>query len=85
VSPYSSAGIATGCVLDGCDSIPGKGKRCVSIPQCTEFHRASYPLDIKGFFPGVKQPGRETGHSPPSNVEVMNGGAIPSLTNTFMA
>jgi hypothetical protein len=26
---------------------------------------------------GVKRPGREANHSPPSSAEVMNGGAIP--------
>jgi hypothetical protein len=27
--------------------------------------------------PGVKRPGREANHSPPSSVDVKNGGAIP--------
>jgi hypothetical protein len=29
--------------------------------------------------PGVKWQGREADHSPPSNAEVKNGGAIPPL------
>jgi hypothetical protein len=29
--------------------------------------------------PGVKRPGREADHSPPSSAEVKNGGAIPPL------
>jgi hypothetical protein len=29
--------------------------------------------------PGINRPGREADHSPPSSVEVRNGGAIPSL------
>jgi hypothetical protein len=29
--------------------------------------------------PGVKRPRREANHSPPSNAEVKNGGAIPPL------
>jgi hypothetical protein len=32
--------------------------------------------------PGVKLPGREVDYSPPSNVEVENFGAIPSLPHT---
>jgi len=35
-------------------------------------HPASYPLRTGGFFPGVKRPGREAGHSPPSSTEVKN-------------
>jgi hypothetical protein len=31
---------------------------------------------------GVKRPGREADHSPPSNAEVKNGGAVPPLTGT---
>jgi hypothetical protein len=30
---------------------------------------------------GVKRPGHETDHSPPSGAEVKNGGAIPPLTH----
>jgi hypothetical protein len=33
---------------------------------------ASYPVGTWGSFPGVKRPGRETDHSPPSNAEVKN-------------
>jgi hypothetical protein len=32
--------------------------------------------------PGVKRPGREADHSPPSSAEVRNGGAIPPLPHT---
>jgi hypothetical protein len=33
-----------------------------------------------GLFPqGVKRPGREADHSPPSSADIKNGGAIPSL------
>jgi hypothetical protein len=34
-------------------------------------HLASYPMGIRGSFPGVKRPGRETDHSPPSSAEVI--------------
>jgi hypothetical protein len=35
-------------------------------------HPASYPVGIRGCFPGVKRPGREADHSPPSTAEVKN-------------
>jgi hypothetical protein len=38
-----------------------------------------YEVGGGGIFPGVKRPGREAGHSPPSNAEVKNGGTIPLL------
>jgi hypothetical protein len=31
---------------------------------------ASYPMGNRGFFPGVKRPGREADNSPPSSAEV---------------
>jgi hypothetical protein len=34
---------------------------------------------------GVKQPGHELSHSPPSSSKVKNSGAIPPLPNVFMA
>jgi hypothetical protein len=33
-----------------------------------------------GFFPGIKKPGGEADHSPPSRTEVKKGGAIPPLS-----
>jgi hypothetical protein len=33
-------------------------------------HPASYPMGTRGYFPGVKRPGREADHSPPPNAEV---------------
>jgi hypothetical protein len=33
-------------------------------------HPASYLMGARGFFPGVKRPGREADHSPPSSAEV---------------
>jgi hypothetical protein len=36
----------------------------------TGAHPASYPMDTGGFSPGVKRPGREADHLPPTNVEV---------------
>jgi hypothetical protein len=33
-------------------------------------HPASYPVGNRGSFSGVKRPGREADHSPPSSAEV---------------
>jgi hypothetical protein len=33
-------------------------------------HPASYPMGTGAFSPGVKRPGREADHSPPSSAEV---------------
>jgi hypothetical protein len=33
-------------------------------------HPTSYPMGTGGSFPGVKRPGREADHSPPSSAEV---------------
>jgi hypothetical protein len=33
-------------------------------------HPASYPTGTRDSFPGVKRPGREADHSPPSSAEV---------------
>ena len=35
---------------------------------------------VSGFFPGVKRPGREVNHSPPSSVEVNNEWSSTSTT-----
>jgi hypothetical protein len=42
-------------------------------------------MDTGGSFPGVKRPGSEADHSPPSNAEVENGKAIRvhPLPHTF--
>jgi hypothetical protein len=46
----------------------------VSLHHCVQIgsgsHPASYPMGTKGSFPGVKRPGREADHSPPSSAEV---------------
>jgi hypothetical protein len=42
-------------------------------------------LELREIFPGVKRPGREADHSPPSGAEVKNGGAMHPLTHVFMA
>jgi hypothetical protein len=47
-------------------------------------HQAAYPVGNGGDFPGVKWPGHEADHSPPSSAEVKNGGAIPTLTHMYI-
>jgi hypothetical protein len=49
-----------------------------SVQTGSEAHSASYPVDTEGSFPGVKRPGREADHSPPSSADVKNGGALHS-------
>jgi hypothetical protein len=39
-------------------------------------HPASYPMGTRGCDPGVKRPGREADHSPPSSVEVKEWGEL---------
>jgi hypothetical protein len=54
-------------------SIPGGCWEFFSSPPRPErlgAHPASYPMGTRASFPGVKQPGREADHSPPSSAEV---------------
>jgi hypothetical protein len=39
------------------------------------------PMGKGGYFPGVKRPGCEADHSPPSSDEVENGEAVSPLPN----
>jgi hypothetical protein len=39
-------------------------------------------MGIGNFSSGLKLAGREAGHSPPSSVDVKNGGGVPPLTHT---
>jgi hypothetical protein len=65
--------IATGCGMDGRGSNLGRGKSFVhNVQTGSGAHPASYQM-------GIKRPGREADHSPPSSAEVKNGGALPPL------
>jgi hypothetical protein len=78
----SSVGIATGCGLDGQDSVLDKGNRLNSPPQRPDRLWSTPSLlssGYWGFFPrGLKRQGREADHLCPYSAEVKNGGgAIP--------
>jgi hypothetical protein len=72
----SSVGIALGYgLVDRCSKIRfPAGARNFSlhhrVHNSSGAHPASYSMGTKGSFPGVKRPGREADHSPPSNAEV---------------
>jgi hypothetical protein len=49
-------------------------------------HPSSYPMGNRGSFRGVKRPGREADHSPPSSAEVKNAWSYTSTPQyAFMA
>jgi hypothetical protein len=68
--------IAKGYGLDGRVFSPVGAKK-VSLPSSVQtgsgVHPSSYPIDIRGFFPGVKRQGREADHPPLFNAEVKKG------------
>jgi len=45
---------------------------CHPIQTISEAHPASYSMIMKALSLGVKQPGHDTDHSPPSSAEVKN-------------
>jgi hypothetical protein len=74
-SPDSSVVIATGYGLDdggfGVRVPLGSRIPLLHVVQTgSEAHLASYPMGTRGSPPGVKQPGREADHSPPTSAEV---------------
>jgi hypothetical protein len=40
-------------------------------------HPASYPVGTGALSPGIKRPGREADHSPPTSAEVKNASTPP--------
>jgi hypothetical protein len=76
ISHDSSVGIGLGYGLDYRGSrfrFPA-GAGNFSLHHCVRngsgSHSASYPMGTSGSFLGVKRPGREADHSPPSSAEV---------------
>jgi hypothetical protein len=83
MSKDSSVGTAKNYGLDGRGLIPDIGKK---IFLCYTLSRPALgatqpPIQrvLGTISPGVKRLRSEADHSPPSNVEVKNGGAIPPL------
>jgi hypothetical protein len=78
--------IATGYELESRGSNLDRA-RFFSSPQRPDRLCGPLGLPSSGYrgalSPGVKRPGREADHSPPSNAEVKNGGAIPSLAHMY--
>jgi hypothetical protein len=50
---------------------------CSTVPQPTTLPREPHPLRTGGFSTGVKVPGRESDHSPPSSAAIKKVAAIP--------
>jgi hypothetical protein len=71
----SSVGIATGYgwMAEGSEFESRKGEE-FSLLHVVQtgcgVHPISYPMGTEGSFPGVKRPGREVNHSPPTSAEV---------------
>jgi hypothetical protein len=65
--------LATGWTVRG--SNPGRGKIFFSSPKRPDGLWGPPSLlfnGYRGFFPGVKRPGRQINHSPPSSAEIKN-------------
>jgi hypothetical protein len=75
-SRHSWVGIALGYGLDDRGSrvrFPARAGNFSlhhRVQNGSEAHPASYPVGTGSSFPGVKRPGREADHSPPSSTEV---------------
>jgi hypothetical protein len=77
-----SIGTVTGYGLYGRGSIPVRNKKFFSTSHHPERFWVPPSLALNGYggsFPGAKRQGRESDHSPPSNAEAKNSGAIPPL------
>jgi hypothetical protein len=53
-----------------------------SVQTGSVAHPAFCRMGTVGSFPGVKRPGREADHPPPSSVQIRNDGVIPPLPYT---
>jgi hypothetical protein len=76
----SSVGIVTGYRLDDMDSIPAMARfffSAASRPTLRPTHPLQWLQRLISL--GVKWPGHETDHSPPTTAEEKNGRAIPPL------
>jgi hypothetical protein len=84
MSRGSSVGTAKGYGIYSGGLIPGRGKRFLfstAFEPAMKAHTASYPMGTECSFSGSKAFGHEAEHSPPSNAEVNNCGAISPLSH----
>jgi hypothetical protein len=84
-SQASSDSITMDYSLRSRDLLLGRGKKFVYSPVSRLALGPTQPhiQRVAGAsFPGIKWPGREADHSPPSSAEVKNCGAIPVLPHT---
>jgi hypothetical protein len=72
------SGIATGYEWPVFDSWRGQDILLDTVQKGSR-DRQAYPLSAAGSFPGIKRPGRETGHPPSSCVKVKKYGATSAL------
>jgi hypothetical protein len=77
-SQGSTAGTVMGYRMNGRSLTPSKGKRLFSSSKCLDQLWKPPSLLPNGYW-GVRQLMHEADHSPPSNAEAKNGGAIPPL------
>jgi hypothetical protein len=54
-----------------------------SVQTGSDVHPASYPMGTGVLYLGIKRKGRGSDFSPPSCVEVKNGGAIAALPHVY--
>jgi hypothetical protein len=85
LSQDGSVGVAKGYGLDGRSSIPGRDKIFLLIASRPTLGPSQPPIQC---VPGetsqeVKRPGSKADHSPQSNADAKNGGAIPPLPHMF--
>jgi hypothetical protein len=87
MSRVSPVGIAKGYERYDGDWIPGRG-RDFSLLHSFQTGSGSHPPSIEWVVgtltSGVKRPGREASHSPPSSAQVKNGISIPPLPSTSL-
>jgi hypothetical protein len=82
----SSVGIALGYVLDDRGSrvrFPARAGNFSlhhRVQNGSEAHPVSYTMGTRDSFSGVKRPGREADHSPPSSAEVQNACSYTSTS-----
>jgi hypothetical protein len=54
-------------------------KKAHRVQNGSGSHAASYPIGTRGSFPGVRRPGREADHSPPSSAGVNNAWSYTTI------